>query len=141
MSAQRTRGLLDSANYAFEGIIHVLRTQRNMRIHFAVALVVIVLATAADVSKIELAVLFISIAFVLAVLTSAVPKNVLFRVVSGLADHISTAQLSPFIANMHTALWCLCAVSLVGAVISGARPKEIMTPVAARSREPQAVLS
>ena len=26
--------LLDSFNYAFEGIIHVLRTQRNMRIHF-----------------------------------------------------------------------------------------------------------
>lgn len=65
MSAPRTRGLLDSANYAFEGIIHVLRTQRNMRIHFAVALVVIVLAAAADVTKIELAVLFIAIAFVL----------------------------------------------------------------------------
>ena len=29
--------LLDSFNYAFEGIIHVLRTQRNMRIHFMVA--------------------------------------------------------------------------------------------------------
>jgi diacylglycerol kinase (ATP) len=65
VSAPRTRGLLDSANYAFEGIIHVLRTQRNMRIHFAVALVVIVLAAAADVTKIELAVLFIAIAFVL----------------------------------------------------------------------------
>ena len=49
----------------------------------------------------------ISIAFVLAVVTSAVPKNVLFSVFSGLANHISTAQLKPFIANMHTALWCL----------------------------------
>ena len=29
-------------NYAFEGIIHVLRTQRNMRIHFLVAVVVLV---------------------------------------------------------------------------------------------------
>ena len=57
----------------------------------------------------------ISIAFVLAVVTSAVPKNVLFKVFSGLANHISTAQLTPFIANMHTALWCLAAVSLVGA--------------------------
>ena len=81
------------------------------------------------------------IAFVLAVVTSAVPKQVLFSVFSGLANHISTAQLSPFISNMHTALWCLCAVSLVGAVISGARPKEIRTPASEPEREPQAVLA
>ena len=31
--------ILDSFNYAFEGIIHVLRTQRNMRIHFLAAVV------------------------------------------------------------------------------------------------------
>ncbi len=53
-----------------------------------------------------------SIAFVLAVVTSAVPKKVVLAVFSGLANHISTAQLSPFIANMHTALWCLAGVSL-----------------------------
>jgi EmrB/QacA subfamily drug resistance transporter len=82
-----------------------------------------------------------SIAFVLAVITSAVPKHVLFSVFSGLASHISTAQLSPFIANMHTALWCLCAVSLVGAAISAARPKEIMTPSPEPRREPQVVMS
>ncbi len=28
---------------------------------------------------------------------------------------------------MHTALWCLAAVSVVGAVISAARPKELGT--------------
>jgi hypothetical protein len=72
-----------------------------------------------------------SIAFVLAVVTSSVPKHVLFGVFSGLAKHISTAQLEPFISNMHTALWCLTAVSLVGAVISAARPKEIGTRDAA----------
>jgi len=64
----------------------------------------------------------ISIAFVLAIVTSAVPKNVLFSVFSGLANHISTAQLNPFIANMHTALWCLAAVSLLGAFVAAARP-------------------
>src|SRR6202020_2628301 len=74
----------------------------------------------------------LSIAFVLAIVTSAVPKQVLFSVFSGLATHISTAQLSPFISNMHTALWCLCAVSLVGAVISAARPKDVTVPAAAR---------
>jgi EmrB/QacA subfamily drug resistance transporter len=65
----------------------------------------------------------ISIAFVLAVVTSSVPKTVLFKVFSGLANHISNAQLVPFISNMHTALWCLAAVSLLGAVVAAARPK------------------
>jgi diacylglycerol kinase (ATP) len=57
--------IIESFNYAIEGVIHVLRTQRNMRIHFAVAVVVIVIAAAVGVSKIELIALLISIAFVL----------------------------------------------------------------------------
>ncbi len=75
----------------------------------------------------------ISIAFVLAIVTRAVPKSVLFSVFSGLANHISTAQLTPFIANMHTALWCLCAVSVLGAFVAAARPKH----VAATASEPR----
>jgi EmrB/QacA subfamily drug resistance transporter len=67
----------------------------------------------------------LSIAFVMAIVTSAVPKPVLFRVFSGLASHISTAQLTPFIANLHTALWVLMAVSLLGAAVSFARPKHV----------------
>jgi diacylglycerol kinase (ATP) len=63
--SQRSPGLLDSFNYAFEGIIHVLRTQRNMRIHFAIAVVVLVAAIFADVTKLELIALLLSIAFVL----------------------------------------------------------------------------
>jgi hypothetical protein len=72
----------------------------------------------------------ISIAFVLAVVTSSVPKNVLFAVFSGLAKHISNAQLVPFMSNMHTALWCLAAISVVGAVISAARPAHVTAEVA-----------
>ena len=36
----RAPTLLDSFNYAFEGIIHVLRTQRNLRLHFLAAILV-----------------------------------------------------------------------------------------------------
>jgi diacylglycerol kinase (ATP) len=57
--------MIESFNYAIEGVIHVLRTQRNMRIHFAVAVAVIVAAVAVGVSKIELIALLLSIAFVL----------------------------------------------------------------------------
>jgi diacylglycerol kinase (ATP) len=66
MNTQRRRAsLLESFNFAFEGIIHVLRTQRNMRIHFAVAAIVLVAALASGVSKLELIALLVSIAFVL----------------------------------------------------------------------------
>jgi diacylglycerol kinase (ATP) len=65
MSSQRSPTILDSFNYAFEGIIHALRTQRNMRIHFAVAALVLVFALVVGVAKIELIALLISITFVL----------------------------------------------------------------------------
>ena len=65
MSSQRSPTIFDSFNYASEGIVHVLRTQRNMRIHFAAAIVVLVLALWVGVSKIELIALLISITFVL----------------------------------------------------------------------------
>jgi hypothetical protein len=65
----------------------------------------------------------ISIAFVLAVVTSSVPKTVLFAVFSGLANHISNTELTPFISNMHTALWCLAIISVLGAFVAAARPK------------------
>ena len=65
MSAQRAPRILDSFNFAFEGIIHVLRTQRNMRIHFAVAVAVLTVAVITDVTKLELIALLISITFVL----------------------------------------------------------------------------
>ncbi|MBV9802256.1 MAG: MFS transporter, partial [Solirubrobacterales bacterium] len=84
----------------------------------------------------------ISIAFVLAVVTSSVPKSTLFAVFSGLAKHISNEQLIPFMSNMHTALWCLAAISLVGAVISAARPAHVKAPeeatAPARQREERA---
>ncbi|HEX7244857.1 MAG TPA: MFS transporter [Solirubrobacterales bacterium] len=64
----------------------------------------------------------ISIAFVMAVVTAAVPKPVLFAIFSGLASGLSGAQLAPFIDNMHTALWVLAATSLLGAGISLLRP-------------------
>ena len=64
-SPRRAPSILESFNFAFEGIIHVLRTQRNMRIHFVVAAVVLVVAFAAGVSNYELIALLLAISFVL----------------------------------------------------------------------------
>jgi diacylglycerol kinase (ATP) len=65
MTIRKAPTVFDSLNYAFEGIIHVLRTQRNLRIHFAVAFVVLVAALVVNVTKLELIALLISITFVL----------------------------------------------------------------------------
>jgi len=65
VNARRSPTVLDSFNFAFEGIIHVLRTQRNMRLHFAIAFLVLILALVVDVAKFELIALLLSITFVL----------------------------------------------------------------------------
>jgi diacylglycerol kinase (ATP) len=62
---RRAPSLLHSFNYAFEGVIHVLRTQRNMRIHFMIAAGVLILAVSIGVERLELIALLLSIAFVL----------------------------------------------------------------------------
>jgi diacylglycerol kinase (ATP) len=62
---QRSPTIFDSFNYAAEGIVHVLRTQRNMRIHFLIAAAVLVLALFVGVDKLELIALLLSITFVL----------------------------------------------------------------------------
>jgi len=80
----------------------------------------------------------LSIAFVLAIITAAVPKDILFQIFSGLTSGLSDAQLDPFISNMHIALWVLAATSIVGAVISLLRPHD-EEPAAVAHKERRAL--
>jgi MFS family permease len=80
----------------------------------------------------------LSIAFVLAIVTSAVPKATLFAIFSGLATGLSAQKLAPFIANMHIALWTLAATSLLGAVVCLLRPRH--EPAQTQTREVEAAL-
>ena len=70
----------------------------------------------------------LSIAFVLAIVTAAVPKDVLLQIFSGIASRLDADRLAPFVANMHTALWVLAATSLVGALVSMLRPPHAAEP-------------
>ena len=65
MNVGRSPSVLQSFNFAFEGIIHVLRTQRNMRIHFMIAAGVLIGALIVGVSRLELVILLMAISFVL----------------------------------------------------------------------------
>jgi EmrB/QacA subfamily drug resistance transporter len=70
----------------------------------------------------------LSIALVMALVTASVPKSVLFKVFGGLGARISDAQIAPFLSNLHLALWILCGVSVIGAIVCFSRPKHVEAP-------------
>lgn len=72
----------------------------------------------------------LSIAFVLGIITAAVPTKVLLSIFSGVSSGLSDEALRPFIHNMHTALWVLAGTAVAGALVSLARPA---TPKAAQA--------
>jgi diacylglycerol kinase (ATP) len=62
---RRKTTLLQSFNHAFQGLVYSVRHQRNMRIHMAVALIVLVASIFLNVSRLELVIIFATIAFVM----------------------------------------------------------------------------
>lgn len=60
------RGLTDSFNYAIHGLIHAIRTQRNMRIHVLMGTVVLVASLVFQVSRVEIFILLLAITLVIA---------------------------------------------------------------------------
>jgi diacylglycerol kinase (ATP) len=79
--------LLHSFNYAFEGIIHVLRTQRNLRLHFLAAILVFAAAIALGVTRLQLIALVLAIGFVLV-------AEMLNTAIEGVID-VSTTSFDP----------------------------------------------
>lgn len=61
MEVNKDRSLIASFNDAIQGIIYVIRNERNMRNHIALGLLVIILATVLGVSRLELIVLILAI--------------------------------------------------------------------------------
>lgn len=59
------KNLIDSFNFAIDGILYSLRTQRNMRIHFIIGLIVMLFASVLHVSRLELVILLITIGLVI----------------------------------------------------------------------------
>jgi diacylglycerol kinase (ATP) len=74
----KTRSILWSFNYAIEGMVFALRTQRNMRIHVAAAVITLVGALVLGVDRISLAaiVFAISLVFVAELINTAIEAAV-----------------------------------------------------------------
>ncbi|NLW21975.1 MAG: phosphatase PAP2 family protein [Tissierellia bacterium] len=61
----KSKNLIESFNHAISGIIQALKREKNMKIHFIIAVLVIILSLFFDFTRIELLLLFLSISFVL----------------------------------------------------------------------------
>jgi diacylglycerol kinase (ATP) len=117
-SPPRSPSVLQSFNYATEGIIHALRTQRNLWIHFAFAVGVFIAAVALGVTRLELMLLLIAITFVLV-------AELLNTALEAAVDVASTsfdpmAKLAKDIAAGAVLIAALNAVAVGYLVFSGA---------------------
>jgi diacylglycerol kinase (ATP) len=61
----KVKKLVDSLNYAIEGIIYSIRTQRNMKIHMLVTILVLTATFFYDLSRIELLIITMTITLVI----------------------------------------------------------------------------
>ena len=103
--------LTESLNAAIEGIILATKTERNMRIHFIVALSAILLALFLRLPKIDLLLIFISVFFVL--FAETVNTSIEY-----LSDFISKEQ-SPKMAAVKNLAAGAVLLSAFGAFIVG----------------------
>ena len=62
---RRQMTMLQSFNHAFQGLVYAVRYERNMRIHLAVGLLVLVASLFLNVSRLELVAVVLAIVFVL----------------------------------------------------------------------------
>lgn len=72
------RKLTSSFKYAIRGIIYALKTQRNLKIHTVMAIVVLTLSYVLKVTIIELLILLLStfLVIVTEIINSAIEKNI-----------------------------------------------------------------
>lgn len=101
----------DSFNVAIEGIILATKTERNMRVHFIIALSAIFLALFLQVAKIDLLLIFISAFFVLVAETFNTS-------IEYLSDFI-TKENSPKVAAIKNLAAGAVLLSAFGAFIVG----------------------
>jgi diacylglycerol kinase (ATP) len=78
VKAPKSRSILWSFNYAIEGMVYALRTQRNMRIHVAAAILTLVGSLVLGVDRVSLAaiVFAISLVFVAELINTAIEAAV-----------------------------------------------------------------
>jgi len=74
----KKQNIIQSFNSAIEGFIYVLKTQRNMRLHFLIAILALLLGIYLNLEKLEALLLLVTICFVLLaeMMNTAIEMNI-----------------------------------------------------------------
>ena len=62
---ERDRRLVDSFNFAIEGMISALRNEKHMKVHILAAIIIVILAILINASKVEILIISLSVSFVI----------------------------------------------------------------------------
>ncbi|PKQ20599.1 MAG: diacylglycerol kinase [Actinobacteria bacterium HGW-Actinobacteria-6] len=128
----RSRSLLWSFNYAIDGIVYALRTQRNMRIHVATATLVLIAALFFRVSRLEFLVLVLTVAFVIGTELVNTAVEATIDVATQTFDPI--AKIAKDVAAGAVFVSAICAV-VIGYVIFFGRLTSVTTTLLVRVRQ------
>lgn len=107
----KIRKTIDSFNFAIEGLLHSVRTQRNMKIHLVIALLTFTAAGILGVSRIEAVVLLVVIALVIV-------AEMINTAVEAVVDMVS-AQYHPMAAIAKNVAAGAVLVTAIHALVVG----------------------
>lgn len=108
---QRSTNLLKSFSYAFQGIKTALKYNRNLRIHFVIAALVIILSSILKISAFEFSVVLIVILFVIvAEMMNSVIEEMVNLIIK---EHAQEAKIAKDVAAG------MVLVAAIGSIIVG----------------------
>lgn len=105
----RSRNIFESFNYAIEGIVYAVKTQRNIKVHLIMAMLVLILAMVLNVSRVELLILLLTIGLVI----STEMINTAIEEVVNLA-HAGIHPLARTAKNVAAGAVLFCSVMAIG---------------------------
>jgi diacylglycerol kinase len=105
-----------SFRYAFEGWLHVLRTQRNAWIHAAATIAVVILAFWLDLARIDWAILILAITVVW---TAELANTALEALVDLVSPDVHPLAKTAKDVSAGAVLASACGAAIVGALILG----------------------
>lgn len=108
----KSTSIFDSFRYAFAGVAHAFRTQRNMKVHAAIAAAVCIAGAAFGLARVEWAVLALTIGFV-------VHAEVMNTAVEAVVDRASP-EWHPLARVAKDCAAGAVVVSVITAVVVGA---------------------
>jgi rRNA maturation RNase YbeY len=107
---------LDSFRYAFDGIVYAFRTQKNIRIHLTVAILVTLLSIFLHCSSAEIAILFITMSMVISLELINTAIEATIDLVSPHSQPL--AKIAKDLGAAAVLITAICSI-IIGAIILG----------------------